>query len=386
MAHGIDRFNLASQSLVACVRSGVHSPAAMRLVDVRAKLAFAKVALTFALVWTTRAHAQSQPRTSSLSWVRMSGAESCVSTQTLARSVEARLRRVVFVSAAEADVSIEGVIAPEDAGFRATITLRDANGAPLGTRELRRESGECSALDESLALIIALMIDPDARTEPPEEPTPPPVEPPRTVIQKEIVVVQAPAKPAPKPKPTWRFDGGAAMTVLVGPLPGVGLGVQAHGLLEPPAPEPSRRMGFWPVFEGFGAIFPAASSDATSGNGSVTFSFGVLGGGICPLRYHGDRLHLYACVQGQLGVLTARGSGFVHERSIAPRVYLASGAAGRVSLRVVGPLAVRAGVGFAIPWLRHRYVYEETDGSVSELHRLAPVAAYADVGFGVVFP
>src|SRR5690348_567896 len=67
------------------------------------------------------------PRTSSLSWVRLPGAEGCVATQTLARAAEDRLGRSVFVSAAQADVSVEGRIEPKrGGGFHAVLTLRDA--------------------------------------------------------------------------------------------------------------------------------------------------------------------------------------------------------------------------------------------------------------------
>ena len=57
-------------------------------------------------------------RTSSLSWIRLPGAERCVSTQDLARDVEQRLGHPIFVSPSEADVSVEGHIEPN----RATLT------------------------------------------------------------------------------------------------------------------------------------------------------------------------------------------------------------------------------------------------------------------------
>ncbi|MEO8877528.1 MAG: hypothetical protein ABI461_18175, partial [Polyangiaceae bacterium] len=70
----------------------------------------------------------------------MPGAESCVPTQELAREVEIRLGRPVFVSASQADVSIEGHIdrRASQNHWHATIILRDAKGATLGTRELDR--------------------------------------------------------------------------------------------------------------------------------------------------------------------------------------------------------------------------------------------------------
>lgn len=321
------------------------------------------------------------PRTSSLSWVRPAGAEGCISTPALARSVEERLRRPVFVSAAAAHVSVEGLVRPvaRPAGWTATLTLRDASGAPLGTREIHRDGADCHVLDASLALVIAVMIDPDARPDEPAPaaPTPPPAPAPepRTVVEKEIVRVEVPAKPVPPPKP-WRFDGGAAATLLVGPLPGAAFGAEAHGLLVPPG---------WPALEGYGAIYPG-STKAIAGGGETTVSFAVLGGGICPLQHHGDRLHAYACVQGQLGVISARSKGLTVDVPNEHLPFLASAVAMRASLRLVGPLAVRAGAGFVVPWLRHRFEYVDGAGAERELHRMAPVAFQTDLGLGVIFP
>lgn len=327
---------------------------------------------------STAAHAEpATPRTSSLSWVRTSGAESCVSTPVLARSVEERLRRPVFVSAADASVSVEGLVQRTDkpAGWTATLTLRDAKGEPLGTRELHRDGADCHALDASLSLVIAVMIDPDAKADEPapESPGPPPPVT-RTVIQKQIVLVALPEKPKPTP---WCFDGGAAAALLVGPLPGVAFGAQAHALLEPPR---------WPALEGFGMVVPQSSKDAPGGTGSVAFSLGLLGGGVCPLRHHGDRFHAYGCLQGQIGVLRASSSGFAAAAPASYRLVLASAVEARATYRVVGPFTVRAGLGLGVPWLRHRFVYEDAAGNMRELHRIAPVALQADLGMGVIFP
>lgn len=322
------------------------------------------------------------PRTSSLSWVRPAGAEGCISTTALARSVEERLRRPVFVSASEANVSVEGLVQPSSKplGWTATLTLRDASGAQLGTRELHRDGADCRVLDASLSLVIAVMIDPDAKPDdtPPTPAPVPPAPPPtvRTVIQKELVLVPVPAPEKPKPKP-WRFDGGAAAALVVGPLPGPAFGVQAHGLLEPPG---------WPTLEGFGVLYPQSTASASGTTGRTSFLLGALGGGICPLRHHGDRLHAYACVQGQLGVISARGEGFATSLATEHRVFVASSLAARATLRLIGPLALRAGIGLAVPWLRHRFVYADVNGTEHELHRIAPVALQADLGVGVVFP
>jgi hypothetical protein len=86
-------------------------------------------------------------RRSSLSWVRGEGAETCIGTRALAEAVEKRLGRSVFVSAAKADISVEGMVERKDAPWRAIVTVADADGNILGTRELTSEEEACASLD-----------------------------------------------------------------------------------------------------------------------------------------------------------------------------------------------------------------------------------------------
>ena len=181
-----------------------------------------------------RADGEARGRTSSLSWVRLPGAEACVATQALARAVEERLGREVFVSAAQADVSVEGRIEPKRGGWHAVLTLRDAKGALLGTREIDRPEPSCDAMTQPLALVIAVMIDPDAamgKREPPKKEEPPPKVETKIVVQREEVLVPVP--PPPPPPPLLRFEGSAALAGSVGLLPNPGVGLAAVGMIEP---------------------------------------------------------------------------------------------------------------------------------------------------------
>jgi hypothetical protein len=305
-------------------------------------------------------------RTSSLSWIRLAGADGCVSTQDLARDVELRLGRPVFVSPSRADVSVEGHVQPlrGSTGWRATIVLRDVQGALLGTRELSRKDASCDAMREPVALVIAVMIDPDAALSPAPAPpvastaeAPPPPAP--IVIEKEVKVeVRVPER---RPDP-FRLDVGAAAIASVGLLPHVGIGAFGGGLLEPP--------GFVPL-EGYGAVF--ANNEARGGGGG-TFSLAYVGGGVCPLRYHSSRLHVYGCLAGQLGYLLLEDAG-QHE------VYVAGAAEGRGTLRLVGPVAARLGLSFLVPIVRERF-----PSATGTLFQMSPVGGTADLGLGVVFP
>jgi hypothetical protein len=311
------------------------------------------------------------PRTSSLSWVRLAGADTCVSTQDLARDVETRLGRSVFVSPAQADLSVEGRIEPARGkpGWRAVVVLRDAKGVTLGTRELARDAASCDAMREPLVLVVALMIDPDASTAPPPPPPASPAPPPQTiVVEKQVpVYVAVPAPPArsPPPEPTWHIDVGASLAASVGLLPHVEPALAGSALVEPPS--------FIPL-EAYGALWLDSTAD-----GGPTFALAYVGGGLCPLRYRDELLRLYACASGQLGYVKATSPD-------SAQVHVAGVVEGRGSLRLLGPIAARAGASLVVPFLRPSFDYVDTQTGAAAAFRMSAVAATIDAGLGLVMP
>jgi hypothetical protein len=116
-------------------------------------------ALAVTVVWQPRARADE----ASLSWVRLPGAEDCVSAPELASMVEQRIGRSVLQAPSRAEISIEGRVARDgESGWLAVIEVADRRGALLGRRELRVRDEPCSALDRPASLIISVLIDRDA--------------------------------------------------------------------------------------------------------------------------------------------------------------------------------------------------------------------------------
>jgi hypothetical protein len=318
----------------------------MRACSERATLTTAALSLFALLATGQAAHADSAPpgkgpRTSSLSWVRLPGADSCVSTQDLARDVEARLHRSVFVSPSDADVSVEGRIEPKPkGGWHATIAIRDDRGALLGNRNLDNPATSCGEMREELAFVIAVMIDPDAALTP--RPAP------------------APAR-APDP-PRWRLDAGTSVAGAAGLLPHVSLGVRVDALLTPPKLIP---------LEGFGVVWPHDSL------GSASIWLALVGGGLCPLRYLGSRVLLYGCASGIAGMMSSSGPASTVPVGITP--VLGAELEGRLSLRLGGPFVARLGVALVVP------IIYPAGGTMADPYKLSPVAGTADLGLGVVF-
>jgi hypothetical protein len=331
-------------------------------------------------------------RTSSLSWVRMPGAEPCVATQALARAVEERLGRTVFVSAAQADVSVEGRIdkLPDARGWSAHLVLRDGRGETLGTRDLAREEPSCEAMTEPLALVIAVMIDPDAAMRPT-----PPADPPPVPAARPEASPEAPAEPprdeaAPAPLPTaspadkkaresWRFEGDVYGTVAHGFAPKLAVGAGVQGTLYPP--------GVPLGFRGYTSLFLPSTLERAGAAGPARASFDMIyaGGSLCPLLVDG-RFGLLACAGGQLGAIRPRpetgGRGI--DSSLMPLLNAVLEL--RATLKIAAPIGATAGVAGALPLLRPTTDFTGPGGQRQIFHELAAVAFIADVGLGFFFP
>ncbi|MBX7194317.1 MAG: hypothetical protein K1X94_19835 [Sandaracinaceae bacterium] len=94
--------------------------------------------------------------TASLGWSRLPGTESCATAIELGEAVEAILGRDVLVAAPDAALSLTAE------GYRATIAVTRRGGESEGERVYEHAGHECSAATEAIALILALLIDPDA--------------------------------------------------------------------------------------------------------------------------------------------------------------------------------------------------------------------------------
>ena len=99
-----------------------------------------------------------------LNWVRLPGAEQCLGWKELAARVEARLDATLFQRPTDAELSLDGYVAPrEGGGFAARLAVIDAQGEVLGERTLESKEPSCRALDDAIVLVIAVTLDPDSR-------------------------------------------------------------------------------------------------------------------------------------------------------------------------------------------------------------------------------
>jgi hypothetical protein len=329
---------------------------------------------------TPAAWAGEPQRSSSLGWVRLPGAEACIGARDLAQAVEQRLARPVFVSPAQADVLIEGRIepappgpSPGPAGFRAHLTLSDASGAVLGTRDLEAPDVACRALDEQLALVVALLIDPDALA---VKPAPPPP------VVVERVFVPVPVTPPPPAREPWRDSLSVGPAFSLGLLPRAGFGLSLRGEITPPSLFP---------FEIGGAVWldgraePAGAVSPSAKGAVLSLAYGLIGA--CPLSWRQGGTHLRACAELEIGAIRSVGYGFTSGSGLGQEQPIVQASlAGRVSRRLVGPLEIGLGLALAVPLHRVRFFYTDAANAEQELFRTGAVAGLVDAGLGVSFP
>lgn len=337
-----------------------------------ALLAVASIAVAPSL-----ARAESAARPSSLSWVRLPGAEACIGSRALATAVERRLQREVFVPPSRAAVAVEGRIEPSSKppGFRAVITISDEAGVELGNREIHGASPTCAAMNDDLALVIAVMIDPDAALSPalPAPPSPPPSPavpaPPPPAPPAPPPPQCAELPPAPPPPPAWHVSLQAGGVAMLGLLPQVSGGVLLRSHVVPPH--------FW-TFEVGGILFPAVASAQNDLGVSLQLAEAFVN--LCPFTLDAFGTAISACAGLQAGAIHAIGldsaAGTVQEQGVF-NVALE----GRVHRRLVGPLVLGAGLGLTVPVVRASFSY-----GGQEIFTMAPIAGAVDLSLGVEFP
>ena len=304
-----------------------------------------------------------------------SGAEACLAEGQLKRSVEKRLKRRVFVPAAEASLRLDVSFIKTADGTEARIALASIDGTLRGTRSLVTP-GHCSALDDSLALSVALMVD----QPPDEEPAPKPAVPGQSEADAGSSRA-APAPATPKPKPTtiaippdvaaprepWHARFGAAGVAAWGLLPAIRPALALYFKLVPRHifPIALQGEGFWPA---------TAERDAASG---ARFHLLRAGLSLCPALAEEPDFGLSACLGQKLGWLQVDGYGFDHDRSERRLTYaLTLGGEGR--LRLFTPVSLRGYLGAEVPVLRDRFASGGRDAST--LFSPSPVAVSGEIG------
>ncbi|PTL76579.1 hypothetical protein DAT35_49085 [Vitiosangium sp. GDMCC 1.1324] len=304
--------------------------------------------------------------------------------------MEARLGRTVFGPGPE--FLIDGVLEPgKPSGWKATLSLVDARGNVLGSREVSTREEACSALEPRLLLVMAVMIDPSAALGgPPPESPPAPEPPPLPTVAEPPAPVETPAPavteampPPPEESPGMRPDapgprlGGPAVTVAALGSLGVGFGVT-----------PGIATSFW---LGRGAwpwlirltLSPYESYTKDGGRLSLVKSGAEVG--VCPVSWAGGEWSASGCATATFALVLAYSEGFEQGR-LEPLARGDVGPRARLERRLGASTALHLGVGVGYGWLRPTVRLLKPDGTAEDQRLGLPVQASVDVGVSFLGP
>jgi hypothetical protein len=248
----------------------------------------------------------------------------------------------------------------------------------MGTRALQTQADDCSSLDDSLALVLAVMLDiPKADVPEPEPPLPPDPEAtapkPKPPLRKSTpleIPDDTPARREP-----WQVEVGASAVGALGLLPSASLGLSLRALVSPPR--------FWTL--GIEAMALGSVEEGVRGvEAGATFSPRSLGVWVCPLSFELSSLETRACLVEHVGRLRVEGFGF-DENQVATRTYVNAGLRLDAFGRVVGALGVTLTVGLDLPIVRETFRYGDPAGGNSQLFRMEPVLGFAQIGLAARF-
>ncbi len=327
-----------------------------------------------------RRAAADSPKSTSLSWVELPGAEGCGGALAVAKDVEKWLGRRALRAPSEAELSIEARIdrVGDSRQWRAVVELRDERGAVLGVRELTSDGEDCSSLKASASLAIALMIDPDAGASPQAAPpTGPAAAPPPAPAAPAPARSSAPSRAAPsETAPPWRIAWGLGAVAGFGVLPEPAAGVQVDASATPPE--------FVPVHL-FARDYVSQRRFVAPG-ASVHLASTSAGATLCPLHLERTRrIALDACAGGELAAVETDSEGLGGAQAHTATVFrLLAGA--HVSVRLGGPFSVRAGGEGGVALARDALVYEDVARAQHQFFDPALVAVCLDAGLLVALP
>lgn len=295
------------------------------------------------------------------------GTEACIDQARLARGVERRLKRRVFVSEQEADLRFRVSFVATGEQVEARIDLSNRDGTPRGTRSLVT-TGHCSKLDDSLALSVALLVDAPPDPEPVAAPSPDsaPPAPPAPAPPPEPRSIEIPPEVA-APREPWHLGIIASAKGSWGLLPDIRPAFML-GLRLVPARFPAI------ILQGEAHLPADAERDADSG---ARFRLLRAGLALCPELVGGERARLGVCVGQQLGWLTAEGYGFDHDAK-QQRLQYSFAVSGEGRLRLFTPVSLRGAAGVELPVTRDRF--SSAGRNAQELFRPALPGISAEIG------
>jgi hypothetical protein len=317
---------------------------------------------------TSATIARAEDSSITLTYETAKSATTCPDENTFRGLVAARLGRDPFVSAGVRKLVVEFERLGNQVVGR--LDLSGDSDAKAVKRSLRTNAEECFELATSMALVVAVAIDPSALTgSTPAGTTPKPAEPsapPPKTPEPEARATATPAPETPRPPEPPESSGGKLRfelggLVAVGVVPATAAGARAGAGLD---------FGTWSVHVG-GTFVSARSRDNPGGTGRV--SAFALAGSVAPCvdPVDADSVGLELCAVGAVGALRSTARGVTRA---APTSTLLASLGPRIATIVMFSEILGVGVAAEAPIaLSRARLYIEDGGVRNEVWAQPPV-------------
>ena len=272
--------------------------------------------------------------------IEYSAPSSCPAKEELGAQLEARTKRFRIATSDEPALTF-------------VLTISETGGVPVGKLVIRAPSGAettrdvegdtCAEVVAALALVAALVIDPDALTSAVVATAPPPPPPkPRRAAPPATPPMRTVASSSP-----LRVGVGAALELVAGVTPDVMLGPALLAELRSRGPlEPGLRLG----------LRSSASSGSVPGGGNVSFRWSAASLDGCILRL-GRVLSASPCLRFEGGALTGSASD-VPRATDGTSAWLAFGGLARLEWTPLDWLVLELDAGLRFPMVRKRFFFQ----------------------------
>ncbi|HKP62872.1 MAG TPA: hypothetical protein VJV78_39325 [Polyangiales bacterium] len=354
--------------------------------------------LLVATLIAARAHAAVAPPVPGINWVRLEGAEQCLSAPVLAQRVGDHVRALRFGAVDEAELFVDGWVRPAaQGGWDVHLEVSGPSGQVFGRRDMHFDGERCAVIDQGVALVIAVTLYPeigfadagiplDSRTEgsldalfgaepnepdpealptsAPLEPTPAPTRSQRTALED-----ASPAEPR-----SWNLGVDVTGFAALGQLPGLSFGLATHVQL--------RVLGVWPIELGARVYTERNAYAVAPDKGESSFQLLLASLATCPWSW----LDAFSVCGGlEAGRLRALPSGFAvsPEPTDAPIVNVLANAVLRLELG--DTFLVRTAAELAVPLIQQRFTYRSSASTSGQLYRMPQVALRLELGAGLQF-
>lgn len=329
------------------------TPIVLRSVVLRRRTRTVRALIAACSISAVSSGAHAQPAafpspTIGLQWSRVEAG--CADSELLTRSVNAALGRAVLRGETGRLPAVVGSIGAVDSGFHAHVELRDNSGHAVSVRDLRVDGRDCSRLDESVAVVMALMVD-SASAVPRSGDHP---------YESSALSLRVPARP-PRASTASPIIVGLGLGAVHNFVPSTAIAWQFRVETEPSWSVPA-------AVSVRGVLPKSQTADGLGGE----FSAWLVNLHGCPRLVRQGAIEVQGCLGLGAGVLTARPIGLVDPKPSTRVVGTAEAGLG-LRLALGGAFRLRFDAGVLVPWYRERYFFRFADGAQHEVHRESAV-------------